>query len=677
MHNSVSLEITLKYISPDQLHVHMRREASPLFNLMVESALVPFTLAGIREHAHDNQAYGNALAKLLFSSPALCNLFNGARTAAKSLDRVLRLRLVIDDQCPVLSRVHWERLSGPDTDDSLALNSEVLLTRVVPDAGAKLRPMGPDPMRALIAIASPADLGTTWNAPALNQVLETSVVRGALAPIDCDVLGPPVSCESLAAAFEQDYDIVYLVCHGRADESDVRLLLDNPDARVHEAVPVPPADLISALSADTLPRLVLIGSCSSAAYPGGRPDTVVPAALGPLLVRAGVPVVVGMNGEVSIETAGRFFELLLRRLRRHGDIDRAASEARRGTLRRHDWSAPVVFSSLPEGDLRWPTGPATAAPGKFERWDELVAALRAGLCVPVVGPALLEPTVGRLTDVAAGLAKKHQFPLTGHRAKSLHQVSRFLETSHKRQGMLDRYGADIRALMLGDESGPLLTSEDITKWATSQDDPSIRAYRALAATRSSVFLTTDPFDTLAVVLRAAGAQPVVEHARWRRGLHLPEPIWFQEDLAPTPERPLVYHLFGRWDIPESLVVTDDDIVEYLLMASSGNGIFPEPLRVLIRDKHLLFLGFTSEDEAFRAVHRSIMSWMPARRVTESPTHIAAHPAPDASWALTEKLNDAKEYLMTYFDRQDLGIHWVPGGKFLDELTTKMRAPRND
>ena len=41
---------------------------------------------------------------------------------------------------------------------------------------------------------------------------------------------------------------------------------------------------------------------------------------------------------------------------------------------------------------------------------------------------------------------------------------------------------------------------------------------------------------------------------------------FEEDpeYKPDKDNPLVYHLFGRLDIPESLVLTEDDYFDFLV-----------------------------------------------------------------------------------------------------------------
>ena len=49
-------------------------------------------------------------------------------------------------------------------------------------------------------------------------------------------------------------------------------------------------------------------------------------------------------------------------------------------------------------------------------------------------------------------------------------------------------------------------------------------------------------------------------------------------IAPPPERPLVYHLFGRLSEPDSLVITEDDYFDYLIGVTSRNDLIPGVVR---------------------------------------------------------------------------------------------------
>ena len=50
------------------------------------------------------------------------------------------------------------------------------------------------------------------------------------------------------------------------------------------------------------------------------------------------------------------------------------------------------------------------------------------------------------------------------------------------------------------------------------------------------------------------------------------------DYKPTPEQPLVYHLFGRLDVEDSLVITEDHYFDYLIGAARNSDSIPAVVR---------------------------------------------------------------------------------------------------
>jgi len=65
-------------------------------------------------------------------------------------------------------------------------------------------------------------------------------------------------------------------------------------------------------------------------------------------------------------------------------------------------------------------------------------------------------------------------------------------------------------------------------------------------------------------------------------------------LSPlTPERPLVYYLFGHYEDRESLVLTEADLIDFLVAVVRGAPPVPDQVRSILRDPaaSFLFLGF--------------------------------------------------------------------------------------
>ncbi|HEX2123689.1 MAG TPA: toll/interleukin-1 receptor domain-containing protein [Thermoanaerobaculia bacterium] len=62
---------------------------------------------------------------------------------------------------------------------------------------------------------------------------------------------------------------------------------------------------------------------------------------------------------------------------------------------------------------------------------------------------------------------------------------------------------------------------------------------------------------------------------------------------PAAERPLVYHLFGHYADPKSLVLTEGDLIEFLVAVVRGTPAVPDQVRSMLADQSgsFLFLGF--------------------------------------------------------------------------------------
>ncbi|HEX7678416.1 MAG TPA: toll/interleukin-1 receptor domain-containing protein [Thermoanaerobaculia bacterium] len=87
-------------------------------------------------------------------------------------------------------------------------------------------------------------------------------------------------------------------------------------------------------------------------------------------------------------------------------------------------------------------------------------------------------------------------------------------------------------------------------------------------------------------LAAAGRRPTVDRYHFRG----PKPSYV---AIGTPRKPLVYHLYGVIDEPQSLVLTENDLLDFLVAVVSENPPLPSSIRSELQRiaKSFLFLGF--------------------------------------------------------------------------------------
>jgi TIR domain/SIR2-like domain len=111
-------------------------------------------------------------------------------------------------------------------------------------------------------------------------------------------------------------------------------------------------------------------------------------------------------------------------------------------------------------------------------------------------------------------------------------------------------------------------------------------HRDLAALPFRLCLSASPENLMLRGFEAAGKAPQEGHYNFR------EPATARL-LAPSEERPLVYHLFGHCGDPGSLVLTEGDLIEFLVAIIRGTPPIPDQVRSLLADPSasFLFLGF--------------------------------------------------------------------------------------
>ncbi len=324
-----------------------------------ESAEAHFDFARLRGLALDPRAYGQELSAGLFASPktqvALARALEAAQQQVPPLG--LRIRLLIGLTALELHGLYWETLALPQGAAPLSTSENILFSRYLSSHDwrpVRLRPKSD--LRALVVVANPANLAGYGLAP-VDVPGETARAVAGLGPIPAALLPAQDQRASLAALVdalrESEPDILYLVCHGALVNDEPWLLLEDEQGQAQR---VSGSDLVSRLQdLPDRPRLVVLLSCQSAAP--GKGDVL--AALGPRLAEAGIPAVLAMQGNISMETAAGFMPAFFRELRRDGQIDRALAAARGEVRQRPDFWLPVLFSRLKSGQIWYEIGRAS------------------------------------------------------------------------------------------------------------------------------------------------------------------------------------------------------------------------------------------------------------------------------------------------------------------------------
>ncbi|MFV9503737.1 MAG: tetratricopeptide repeat protein [Oscillochloridaceae bacterium umkhey_bin13] len=337
--------------------------------------------------ARDDMAlYATLLSARLYADVRLREALARALAASAGAGAAVRLRLVLDERDPGLHTLHWEALEDPSgRGPLLGLSERVRMVRFL--SSADLEPLRPRPLattQALVVISSGEDLDAYQLAP-LDVEAEVARARAALGDLPTTVVQSspttPVTLNRLVAALRDGPDLLYLVAHGTLHRGQPFLWLEDDDgfaARVNAKLLI---EQIQALT--SRPLLVILGSCQSA---GNNAVDGALTALGPQLASAGIGAVIAFQGNVQLADAATMLPVLLRELRRDGQLDRALAAARASLSERGSWWQPVLWLRMLDGQL-WTT-------------SEPVRPEPAASAPPHNLPAELDTLVGRDHDLA-------------------------------------------------------------------------------------------------------------------------------------------------------------------------------------------------------------------------------------------------------------------------------------
>ncbi len=638
------------------------------------------SLAALDERMLWPEGYGKLLTEQLFGDPAVRAFYGNSKAAFDSRGLLVRLRFLIGPSVPELHGVRWELLNDPETGLPLASSERTLISRFQRSRDwrvVKLR--AKSELRALIVVSAPNDIDA-WQLAAVDYDGEAARAREGLAGIGANAIAKndPVTLDRLMDGLRKGVDILYLVCHGRlAEGKEPLLFLQNPRG---EAEPVPAGALTQRIQElHEPPRLIVMASCESATAEGGK---LAQYALAPRLADAGVPAVVAMQGQITMETVKLAMPVFFRELVRDGQIDRAMAVARGVVRDRPDHWMPALFLRLKSGRLWYEPGFGGDGKNEFEKWKAICAQVRKGEFIPILGPELGEDIAGGTGELANQLAEQHAFPLAAHERGDLAKVTQYIATNQNRVYVQEVVENEFLRRLVGrlEESGG-----DGTKTRSEYLDLAVarclanpeHPYRTLSELPAVVYVNAG-YDTLLYrSLKAAGRNPEAVFAPWR-GIEVPkQPA--PRNLSPTPQEPWVYHIFGLHGKPyrDTMVLTEDDFFDYLIASSRLDLLLPG-LAGRLMQSSLLFLGFRLDDWRFRVLFRLIVTRQGAETMKEL-SHVGVQVDPDEQSLADVKR--ARKYMESYFQGDatapEISIYWGSAGDFLKELTRKMEAAQKD
>lgn len=270
-----------------------------------------------------------------------------------------RLRLNFRD-LPQLAALPWEYLYDGKKLGFLGVSPDTALVRFLPPEGRARDLRAVLPLKLLVVIASPRDHAQWGLEPIdaegekrrLDEALASLVSAGKLqAPVYLE--GRQATSDQVRSYLQRGFDIVHFVCHGGVSEGRGLLVLVDENG---DYLPISQEELAAlfagfASEGVRTPKLVVLNACRTAGQVGGEEL----AGLAPeLVVKGGLPAVVGMQYPIRDESAKTFAAAFYAALAEAGQVDYAISVGRKAIaveldLDSRDWGCPVLYVQVKDG----------------------------------------------------------------------------------------------------------------------------------------------------------------------------------------------------------------------------------------------------------------------------------------------------------------------------------------
>ncbi len=301
-----------------------------------------------------------------------------------------------------------------------------------------------------------------------------------------------------------------------------------------------------------------------------------------------------------------------------------------------------------------------------EDWNSLLYRIERGNCTPFLGAGASMPRIPLAGGIAEDWAGRYHYPLPD--CGDLARVAQF------------------RAVT----DDAVRPKEDLADMCRNAAPPDFaqpdEIHRVLAELPLKVYMTTNYDDFMVRALRSCDKSPAPELCPWNDYVASLVPSVFAEDPAyrPSVSNPLVYHLHGSADEPRSMVLTEDDYLDFLVWFSrewshqdQHKPVFPAPIVRALAGSSLLFIGYSRSDWNFRVLFRGLVGSLVAGCQMKS---ISVQLTPLPEDASPQARAQAEEYLERYFhavQKIPLRVFWGSAGEFAAELRQRWEHFRHE
>jgi hypothetical protein len=290
---------------------------------------------------------------------------------------------------------------------------------------------------------------------------------------------------------------------------------------------------------------------------------------------------------------------------------------------------------------------------KDDDWMQLLQSIKFKNCTPIVGAGACAGVLPTGRELATSMAGKCGYPFND--VENLSRVAQYCGRQDNNQpkfAIIDEFRG---------KSPPI-------------DDP-YEPHRVMAELALPLYVTTNYDNFMATALgRVLATDTVREEAcpwyllrtnKWKpRGV---------KAFKPSEKSPLVFHLHGNLTNFESMVLTENDYLEFLLCWTKEPEIIPGAVADAFSSSTLLFMGYSLEDINFRLIFRRLVTYM---QLNQGRRHISVQLEPKPAESNEKFIARAKaqrEYLEEQLGNLKVKIYWGTCHQFARNLKQRWAA----
>lgn len=282
-------------------------------------------------------------------------------------------------------------------------------------------------------------------------------------------------------------------------------------------------------------------------------------------------------------------------------------------------------------------------------WLLLLRRIERGKCTPFLGAGACYGYLPLGGEIAQSFAADFDYPLED--VHNLPRVAQYLAV---------HYDA-------------MFPKEEILKWFRDAETPDFsepdEPHGVLADFPLPIYMTTNYDDFMVQALRDRHKDPKRDICRWYRSVQEYFSV-FDDDTGyePTPANPVVFHLHGAATTPQSLVLTEDDYINFLVNVSRDQHLLPPRIQEALAGTSLLFVGYSLQDINFRVLYQGLIrATDPNLRRINVTIQL---PPEDVS---DEERENIQAYLDQYFEEHNMVVYWGTAREFMAELRQRWEA----